>query len=354
MRTAVYERYGPPEVMRLQQAADPVAGEGEVLVRVEASTVGASDSAGRSGTPRFARLFFGLTKPKHPVLGSDFAGVVERIGPGVSRFAPGDRVFGTLAPAMGAHAELVTIAEHGPIAHMPDGLDAAGAVATVDGFLTALPFLRDVGRVRPGQRVLVNGASGTVGSAAVQLARHFGAHVVGVCSAVHEPLVRSLGAEHVIDYTHDDFTDARNTYDVIFDAVGKRSFGACRAALTPHGIYLTTVPSAAIMLQWPLTRWFSRGRRAAITFTGLRDIRLKAADLPLLVELIESGAFVPVIDRVVAFDDIADAHRRVDSGHKAGSVVVAISQVPSAKPASRQVAPGDSAPSDSAPGEVAP
>ncbi|MGW9631356.1 NAD(P)-dependent alcohol dehydrogenase [Agromyces sp. NPDC055520] len=325
MRIAVYERYGPPEVVHVQQAADPVIDANEVLVRVESSTVGPSDSAGRSGTPRFARLFFGLTRPKHPVLGSDFAGVVERVGDDVTRFAPGDRVFGTLAPAMGAHAELVTITEEAPIAHIPDGLDAAGAVATVDGFLTALPFLRDLAEVGPGQVVLVNGASGTVGSAAVQLARHFGATVVGVCSTANAPLVASLGADRVIDYASEDFADARGAYDAIFDAVGKRSFGAVRRALTPHGIYLTTVPSAAIMVQWPVTRWFSRGRRAAIAFTGLRDIRLKAADLALLVELIEAGEFVPVIDRIVAIDDIAEAHRRVDTGHKVGSVVVAVS-----------------------------
>ncbi|MGH3703627.1 MAG: NAD(P)-dependent alcohol dehydrogenase [Agromyces sp.] len=328
----MHERYGPPEVVHLQPAADPVIEANEVLVRVEASTVGPSDSAGRSGTPRFARLFFGLTRPKHPVLGSDFAGVVERVGDDVTRFAPGDRVFGTLAPAMGAHAELVKIAEDAPLACIPDGLDAAEAVATVDGFLTALPFLRDLAEVAPGQVVLVNGASGTVGSAAVQLARHFGATVVGVCSAANAPLVSSLGADRVIDYASEDFAEARGAYDVIFDAIGKRSFGAVRRALTPRGIYLTTVPSAAIMVQWPVTRRFSRGRRAAITFTGLRDRRLKATELALLVELVEAGRFVPVIDRIVAFDDIAEAHRRVDTGHKVGSLVVAVS--PATSPAS--------------------
>ena len=324
MRAAVYERYGAPDVVRIEERDDPVIGEDELLVRVDATTVGAADSAGRTGTPRFARLFFGLTRPKHPVLGSDFAGRVERVGAGVRRFTPGDRVFGTVAPTIGAHAELLKIAERGPVAHVPSRLDQVEAVATVDGFLTALPFLRDLADVQPGQVVLVNGASGTVGSAAVQLARHLGATVVGVCGPAHEPLVRELGAERVIDYTRSDFTDARDTYDVIFDAVGKRSFGASRAALTRHGIYLTTVPSGAIMLQAPFTRWFSRGRRAAIAFTGLRDAPTKAAELDLLVELIEAGAFVPVIDRTVAFDDIVEAHQRVDTGHKAGSVVVAM------------------------------
>lgn len=327
MRAAVYERYGAPDVVRIIETDEPAPTEHEVLVRVEASVVGVTDGAGRSGTPRFARLFFGLVKPKHPVLGSDFAGVVERVGARVGRFAPGDRVFGTIAPASGAHAELLTIAEDGPIVHVPEQLDQAGAAAIVDGFLTALPFLRDFARVRAGQTVLVNGAAGTVGSAAVQLAKHYGATVIGVCSAANEQLVRSLGADQVIDRARDDFTDERGAYDVIFDAVGKRSFGACRAALTEHGIYLSTVPSAAILVQALATRWFGRGRRAAITFTGLRAAELKAADLALLVDLVERGAIVPVIDRVVPFDDIVEAHRRVDTGRKAGSVVLTMAPV---------------------------
>jgi NADPH:quinone reductase-like Zn-dependent oxidoreductase len=337
MRAAVYERYGAPEVVRIIAAAVPEITENEVLVRVEASVVGASDSAGRSGTPRFARLFFGLTKPKQPVLGSDFAGVVERVGARVGRFTPGDRVFGTVAPVSGAHAEFLKIAEDGPIARVPEQFDQAEAVAMIDGFLTALPFLRDVAEVQAGQVVLVNGASGTVGSTAVQLAKHYGATVIGVSSAANEPLVRSLGADRVIDYTRDDFTDARGAYDVIFDSVGKRSFGACRAALTEHGIYMTTVPSGAIMLQAPFTRWFSRGRRAAIAFTGLRDAQTKAADLALLVELVEAGALAPVIDRIVPFDDIVEAHRRVDTGHKAGSVVVAMTPALQETPAREEV-----------------
>jgi NADPH:quinone reductase-like Zn-dependent oxidoreductase len=337
MRAAVYERYGAPEVVLIIAAAVPEITENEVLVRVEASVVGASDSAGRSGTPRFARLFFGLTKPKQPVLGSDFAGVVERVGARVGRFTPGDRVFGTVAPVSGAHAEFLKIAEDGPIARVPEQLDQAEAVAMIDGFLTALPFLRDVAEVQAGQVVLVNGASGTVGSTAVQLAKHYGATVIGVSSAANEPLVRSLGADRVIDYTRDDFTDARGAYDVIFDSVGKRSFGACRAALTEHGIYMTTVPSGAIMLQAPFTRWFSRGRRAAIAFTGLRDAQTKAADLALLVELVEAGALAPVIDRIVPFDDIVEAHRRVDTGHKAGSVVVAMTPALQETPAREEV-----------------
>lgn len=324
MRTAVYERYGGPDVVRIVEADEPGIGDADLLVRVDATVVGVSDSVGRAGAPRFARLFFGLTRPKHPVLGSDFAGVVERVGGSVTRFAAGDRVFGTIAPISGAHAEYVKVPADGAIVHVPEQVDQAEAVALIDGFLTALPFLRDAAQVRPGQTVLVNGASGTVGAAAVQLAKHFGATVDGVCSASNESLVRSIGADRVIDYTREDFTQVRNAYDVVFDAVGKRSFGQSRRALTSTGVYLTTVPSLAILLQTPFTRWFSRGRRAGILFTGLRDAQAKAADLALLVELVEAGALTPVIDRVVPFDDIVEAHRRVDTGHKAGSVVVAV------------------------------
>ncbi|MFD1572661.1 NAD(P)-dependent alcohol dehydrogenase [Agromyces cerinus subsp. nitratus] len=330
MRIAVYERYGPPEVLHLQEAAEPTIDASEVLVRVEASTVGPSDSAGRSGTPRFARLFFGLTKPKHPVLGSDFAGVVERVGSDVTRFAPGDRVFGTLAPSMGAHAELVVIAEDDRSRTSPQGSTPQGRSRRSTGSSPHCPS----SAISPGWRPARSCSS--TGRPARWARRRCSSRSTSVrrssaCAAprTHRSSPRS-GADRVIDYTREDFTEARGAYDVIFDAVGKRSFGAARRALAPHGIYLTTVPSAAIMVQWPLTRWFSHGRRAAIAFTGLRDIRLKAAELALLVELIDAGAFVPVVDRVVPFDDIADAHRRVDTGHKAGSVVVAMAPAASA------------------------
>ena len=324
MRAARFDRYGPAEVVRIEERPVPEVGDDEVLVRVGASAVGVTDTVSRAGTPWFARLFFGLRRPKYPMLGTEFAGTVERVGEGVTRFAAGDRVFGAAEVGAGATAEVVVVAEHGAVAHAPARLDAAHAVATVDGFLTALPFLRDAGRVRPGQSVLVNGASGTVGSAAVQLAKHFGASVTAVTSGPNTELVRSLGADQVIDYTRKDFTTARDAYDVIFDAVGKSSFGACRRALTAHGIYLTTVPTGAIMLQMPVTRVFRRGRRAAIAFTGLRDSRVKGVELEQLARMVETGAFVPVVDRTLPLDDIVAAHRRVETGHKVGSVVIAV------------------------------
>lgn len=324
MRAAVVERYGGPDVVRIREVDEPVIAERDLLVRVEAATVGATDGVNRLGRPAFARLYFGLTRPRHPVLGYEFAGVVERVGSAVTTFAAGDRVYGTLAPSPGAHAERLRIAEDGLVARIPGGLDAARAVSILDGFFTAIPFLRDGGRVRAGQTVLVNGASGTVGSSAVQFAKHLGATVVGVCSTDHLELVRSLGADHVIDYTHEDFTDVRDRYDVIFDAVGKRTFRECRPALTPDGIYLSTVPSLPVLLRARHARSTETGRRAGILFTGLHKLSEKSADLTLMGELVESGAIVPVIDRVLPFGEIADAHRRVDGGHKAGNVVVAM------------------------------
>ncbi|HET6673410.1 MAG TPA: NAD(P)-dependent alcohol dehydrogenase [Agromyces sp.] len=323
MRAAVVERYGGPEVVQLRDIDEPTIAARDLLVRVETSTVGSTDGTNRTGRPAFSRLFFGLTRPRHRVLGYDFAGMVERVGPAVSRFAPGDRVYGTLAPSPGAHAEFVRIAEDGVIARIPDGLDAAGAVSLLDGFFTAIPFLRDGARVRPGQTVLVNGASGTVGSAAVQFATHLGASVTGVCSTEHVDLVRSLGAHRVIDYTHEDFA-AVGRYDVIFDAVGKRAIRECRPALTRDGIYLSTVPTLPVLLRARHARSSDTGRRAGILFTGLRSNAAKSADLVLIGELAETGAIVPVIDRVVPFDEIVEAHRRVDTGHKAGNVVVAM------------------------------
>jgi NADPH:quinone reductase-like Zn-dependent oxidoreductase len=323
MLAAVFDRYGPPEVVRLAELPAPEPGAGEIRVRVGATVVGAADSAFRSGTPWFARLFTGLTRPRHRVLGTEFAGTVDAVGADVTRFARGDRVHGATGAAGGAHAESVVLRADGAVQPIPGGLSDAEAVAVVDGFLTALPFLRDVCRVRPGQRVLVNGASGTVGSAAVQLARWMGAEVTAVTSTPNVERVRALGAETVIDYTVERFTDARNAYDVIFDAVGKSSFGAARRALTAHGAYASTVPSFGLLLAMPLTR-LRRGRRAGIAFTGLRADASKRTDLELLGRLVAERDFVPVIDRVVPFADLASAHARVDSGRKVGAVVLTL------------------------------
>jgi NADPH:quinone reductase-like Zn-dependent oxidoreductase len=325
MLTAVVARYGPPEVVHLAERPAPEPEPGQIRVRVAATTVGPSDAAFRSGTPWFARLFSGLLKPRRTqqVLGSDFAGVVDAVGEGVTRFAAGDRVYGATGAASGAHAEFLVVAADGAVQPIPPGVSDIDAVAVIDGFLTALPFLRDVGGVQPGDRVLVNGASGAVGSAAVQLARWMGASVTAVTSTPNVELVRSLGAEHVIDYTAGRFADARDVYDFVFDAVGRTSFARARRTLTRRGTYASTVPSLALLLAIPVTR-LTRGRRAAIAFTGLRADASKRTDLELLSRLVVDGDFVPVVDRVLPLADIAEAHARVDSGRKVGALVVTV------------------------------
>jgi NADPH:quinone reductase-like Zn-dependent oxidoreductase len=318
MKAAVSRTYGSPDVCAIEDVPAPVPRENEVLVRVHAARIGAADSAFRQGSPAFSRLFFGLRRPKWTILGSDFAGVIETVGSAVTRFHAGDEVFGITGPDFGAHAEYVCLPEDAAIAAKPANLGFAEAVAVIDG--TALPFLRDKANLQAGQHILINGASGSVGTAAVQLAKHFGAHVTGVCSTSNLDLVRSLGADAVIDYTKDDFTRTARTYDVIFDAAGKSSFARCRRTLSPAGIYLTTVPALGILIQMPWTSAFG-SKKAIIAFTGLRAPAQKAGDLLFVKELAEAGRIGPVIDASYPFEHVADAHRHVDRG-KRGNVVI--------------------------------
>ncbi|MFE5673000.1 NAD(P)-dependent alcohol dehydrogenase [Agromyces sp. NPDC056523] len=326
MRVALAERYGPPEVAAVGTRPRPEPGRGELRIRVLAASVGASDGAWRSGRPWFARLAFGLRRPRHPVMGSDLAGLVDAVGPGTTRFAVGDRVFGATGASGGAHAEFVVVGENGAIERLPEGVSWSDAAALCDGAMTALPFLRDGGHVRPGMRVLVNGAAGSVGGAAVQLARHLGAEVTGVCSTANVDHVRALGAQHVVDRTQVDAMRTGERYDVVFDAAGKSTYRRARRALVEGGVYLTTVPSWAIMVQ-QLTSRLGR-TRAVIMFTGLRPDEVKRPDLDELAALATTGVVRPAIDRVLPIERIADAYRIVDTGHKRGSVIVTPSTEP--------------------------
>ena len=321
MKAAVGRRYGPPDTVTVGDVPRPEPRDDEILVRVRAAAVGVVDGLARRGSPWYARVHFGLRRPRFPVLGCDFAGQVEAAGPAVTRFGVGEAVFGTIAPRFGAHAEYVCLPEHGAVAPKPANMSYPEAAALADA--TALCVLRDKAGLRPGQAILVNGASGAVGTAAVQLARHFGATVTGVCSGPHLRLVRKLGAESVVDYTRTDFSRAGRRYDVIFDVAGTSSFGRCRRVLNPEGVYLTTAPSPAIFVQMPWTARFG-SRRAVVAFTGLRPAAEKQRDLLVIRELAEASALTPVVGACYPLARIADAYRRVDAGHKQGNVVVTL------------------------------
>ena len=325
MRAVVSRSYGPPDCVEIEEIARPVPRAQEVLVRNRASVVTAAMVEARRGAA-MARLYFGVTRPKWPVLGTNFAGTVEAVGGDVTRFAVGDRVTGVNVVGFAAHAEYVVAPEAGVIIRTPDWLSDIDAVAAFDGSVTALPFLRDRARLAPGQSILINGAAGAVGSAAVQLAKYYGARVTAVCSNANGEAVRALGADVVIDYAAEDFTDARDRYDVIFDAVGKSSFTRSRRALTRDGLFLTTVPSPAILGWMAWTSRFGR-RKAAIEFTGLAGQDEMAKNLVFLGALAESGALVPFIGRTDRMEDAALSHQYVESGHKRGSAVITFGHV---------------------------
>ncbi len=280
MKAIVYTKFGPPEVLHLQEVAKPTPKANEVLIKIHATTVVKEDPDMRASPG-----FNGFLKPRHSILGQELAGEIESVGREVTRFKPGDQVFGF--DMFGAYAEYKCMPENGALALKPVNLSYEEAASIPNGALTALPFLRDKGEIQSGQTVLIYGASGSVGAAAVQLARYYGAQVTGVCSTTNLEWVKSLGADQVIDYTQEDFTKNGKTYDIIFDTVGKRSFSECKASLTDAGIYLTTVPTPVVMLQalWPAK---SGSKKVRFLAAGLRPASEKIKDLVFLTELIES------------------------------------------------------------------
>jgi len=313
MKAMVYTKFGPPDVLQLREVKKPVPKDKEVLIRIHAGTVTVEEPGWRA-SPGFNGFF----KPRNPILGEEFAGEIEAVGEGSTKFKVGDQVFGI--DSYGAHAEYKCISEEKALVIKPSNMTFEEAAAVPNGTLTALPFLRDKGEIKPGQKVLINGASGSVGTAAVQLARIFSTDVTGVCSTTNIDMVKSLGAEKVIDYTKEDFTLSGETYDIIFDTVGKVPFSHCRNALKDNGIYLTTVPNLTI-----LTHMLKRsGKRAKFMAAGLRSPSVKADDLLYIKEQIETGNLISVIDRCYPLEELADAHRYVALGHKKGNVVITV------------------------------
>ena len=315
MKAALCEGYGPPAVVQIREVPTPVPAAGEVLIKSAATTVNSGDARLRSlrvprGMGVAVRLRFGLTKPKQPILGFDVAGRIEAIGTGVSRFQVGDRVVGSRDMKLGCHAEYVTVAEDGGIAALPDALTDPDAVALCFGGSTALHFLERAD-LAAGQKVLINGASGAVGVLAVQLATHAGTEVTAVCSGANADLVRSLGADHVVDYTTEDFTRNGQRYDVIMDNQGNATYSRVKDSLEPGGRVLMVYGDL-----WPTIA--ASWQKAVISGTA----KLSADHFRTLIGLAEQGAVRPVIDDVMPFAEIVHAHRRVDSGHKVGSLVL--------------------------------
>lgn len=322
MKAVVYERYGSPDVLKLKEVEKPTPKDNEVLIKTRVTTVTSGDWRVRSlnvpaGFGLIMRLVFGVSRPKQPILGSELAGVIESVGKDVSKFKVGDPVFAFSDARMGCHAEYKCMPQDGSVVLKPPSLSYDEAAALSFGGTTALDFLRR-GKLQRGKRVLVNGASGAVGTAAVQLAKHFGADVTGVCSAVNVELVRSLGASHVIDYTKEDFTQNRETYDVIVDTVGTAPFSRCKGSLKDGGRLLMVLAGLPDMLKAP---WVSMTSGKKI-IAGPATVR--PDDLRFLAGLAEAGEFKPVIDRRYPFEQIAEAHRHVDTGRKKGNVVITL------------------------------
>jgi len=322
MRAVTYKKYGGPEVLELTTLPRPVPKDHEVLIQVHATTVTSGDWRVRSlilpkGFGALGRLGLGFSGPRQPILGTELAGTIEAVGKAVTSFKVGDAVFAFTGASMGCHAEYKCLPEDGMLAKMPSNLSYEEAAALSFGGTTALDFFRR-GGLKKGDKVLINGASGGVGTAAVQLAKHFGAEVTGVCSTANLQLVRSLGADKVIDYTQEDFTRNGEFYDVILDTAGTAPFARSQASLKPGGRLLTVLGGLPDLLRAP---WISMtGNKRVVA----GQVKVAVEDLKLLAKLAESGEFKPVIGARYPFERIADAHRHVDTGHKKGNVVVTV------------------------------
>ena len=325
MKAVVYDTYGSPDVLRLRELPTPTPGDRDVLIRTYSTTVTSGDWRARSlNMPRgfglMGRLFFGISKPRQPILGTELSGVIESVGRDVTRFKVGDEVFAFADAKMGCHAEYKVMPEDGAVAPKPANLTHDQAAALSFGGTTALIFFRRA-KLERGERVLINGASGGVGTAAVQLARHFGAHVTGVCSGANAQMVKALGADRVVDYTREDFTSDGEKYDVIMDTAGNAPFARIKGSLTERGRFIPVLGSLADLLRTPLVSMTSSRRIIAGPAIPKPD------DLRFLARLAEAGELTPAIDRRFPFERMADAHRHVDTGRKKGNVVVTVMTV---------------------------
>ena len=323
MKAAVYEQYGPPDVVTIQQVPQPVPNANEVLIKVYATTVSAADYRARSltmpqGFGLMGRLVFGVRRPRYPILGSAFAGTVESTGSAVTKFSKGDRVFGMSGLTFGAHAEFKCARADGPIAMLPEEITFQEAAAISFGGTTALTYLRDKAKIKPGEHILIVGASGAVGTAAVQMAKHFGAQVTAVCSTANIELVKSIGADSVIDYRKNKVLPAAKPYDLIMDTVGDLSYRDYKSSLKETGRLLLVAAGLPDMVA---ASWMTIGRKQKALMGPANE---RADDLEFLADLVVKNRFKPVIGRVFDLDEIREAHTWVESGRKVGNAVLSI------------------------------
>jgi NADPH:quinone reductase-like Zn-dependent oxidoreductase len=319
MKAILCSEYGSPDVLQLKEVEKPTPKDNEILVRIYSTTVNSGDVRIRKADPFAVRLFFGLFRPKIRILGTVFAGEIEAVGKDVNRFKVCDQVFGSTGMSFGAYAEYICLSEEGAFALKPANMTYEEAAAIPFGTTTSLIFLRDKGNIQSGQKVLIYGASGSSGTAAVQLAKYYGAEVTGVCSTTNLDLVKSLGADKVIDYTKEDFTKSGQTYDIVFDTIGKSPFSGCLRSLKEKGVYLKAVHMGLS----PILRGLWTSMTSTKKVIGAIAIPCKE-DLIFLKDLIEAGKMKSVIDRTYPLAQIVEAHRYVEQGHKKGNVIITV------------------------------
>jgi NADPH:quinone reductase-like Zn-dependent oxidoreductase len=324
LKAVICTKYGGPSVLKLQSVAKPTISANEVLIKIVCSSATRADTMMREGTPLFGRLFMGLRKPKYPITGTGFSGTIEDVGEKVSAFKKGDVVMGESIFGSGTNAEYVAMSEDAVLVQKPENISFEQAAAICDGALTSLNFLQEIAKLQAQQSILIYGASGSLGTAAVQLAKHFNAEVTALCSTENIALVKSLGADHVIDYKHQDFTKLSQRYDVIYDTVGLLSFTQCKDSLEKKGQFISPVLSCSLLMQVLWTKFFTN-KKAKFSATGIKATAELVTLLRELKVLIEQNKLHSVIDKVYQLEDIAEAHRYIDKGHKKGNVVISVS-----------------------------
>jgi len=323
MKAVLVTKYGGPEVLRVDEVPTPLPKENEVLIKIHAAAVNNTDPVFRKGEPVISRIFTGLLKPKHAIPGDVLAGEVVEIGKKVANFNVGDRVYGYTTDTLGAHAEYICLSDDSAVTIIPEGVSYEEAAGIVDGGHTALVFLRDKGKVGKNQKVLVYGASGSVGTAAVQLAINYGAEVTGVCSASNIELIKSLGVKRAIDYTKIDFTQENIKYDIIFDTVAKKSFSQCKNVLAENGAYLTTFPTLGVLLKG-LFQTKRKGKRELFAAAGMKPANEKIENLQYISQLLKDEKIKTIISKRYTMNDVSKAHEHVETGHKVGNVIIAL------------------------------